>query len=200
MKRLFLIILMCVAEFYSFSQKYNGVYGFNKGINKANGNLLLFHFKPDSAFFFLNAISGMPEFLNADIKGFMSIDSTHGFYQIKEKCSIDLDFSKTTIKIHQDSSCTFEFPFDGTYKKMNTVLKKTSTMMLNFVEKKAVSKLDTLEVYEVPHPLATSKKIKCEATILRVIDEYQQYYLIEHPKYKTEFMWVLKKSIFIQKK
>jgi hypothetical protein len=55
-------------------------------------------------------------------------------------------------------------------------------------------------VFVAPSLQAKSKVILCKENDIKIIDEYNTFFLIEHKKYKTEFMWVQKKNLLIPKK
>lgn len=199
MRRLNLIFALSLLCHIGISQDYSGVYNCNKGLNKANGYLYIMQFKPDSAFFYLNAISGMPDFLTTDIKGFMRIDSTTAYIKEAESCRLVLKMEKSKCIIQQDSSCKYEFNTSGIYKKTAAIPKRNATMLLNYIEKPAKTTSDTIIAYLAPHSEAKTKSIVCKEGDLKVIDEYKQFLLIEHKKYKQEFLWVYKKNILLPK-
>jgi hypothetical protein len=199
MKHLILFLLSCFLVQNTFAQDISGVYTYSKGLNKANGTLYLFQFKSDSAFFYLNCLSGMPDFLTTDIKGFLRIDSTKGYIKEAESCRIKINFEKTKCHLSQDSLCKYEFNTSGVYKKTSPIPKRNPTMLLNYTEKVAKSTTDTIIAYLAPHIEAKSKPIVCKEGDIKVIDEYKQFLLIEHKKYKQEFLWVIKKNILIPK-
>ncbi len=169
-------------------------------MNKANGTLYIMQFKPDSAFYYLNTLSGMPDFFSTAIKGYFRIDSNIAYIKETSSCRLELQFSKSNVIIYQDSACKYEFTTAGKYKKTSLIPKRNSTMLLNFTEKLAKSNNDSLHVYSAPSIDAKSKLIVCKEGDLKIIDEYNLFYLIEHKKYKTEFMWVPKKYLLIPKK
>ncbi|MBK8685043.1 MAG: hypothetical protein IPN26_08600 [Bacteroidetes bacterium] len=58
---LFFLMFICAP---SESQvNFTGIYGYNKGINKAFATAYIYHFQEDSAFFYIHGVSGMPDFL-----------------------------------------------------------------------------------------------------------------------------------------
>ena len=199
MRRLKLILAATVFCLLAQAQDYTGIYNYNKGLNKANGTLYVFHFKPDSAFFYLNAISGMPDFLSTDIKGFLRIDSSIAYIKEAESCRLVIKFLSGKCVIEQDTLCKYEFNTSGTYKRSATALKRNATMLLNYVEKPARTTSDTIMAYLAPHSDAKTKTIICKTGDIKVIDEYKQFLLIEHKKYKQEFLWVYKKNILLPK-
>lgn len=182
------------------AQDISGVYAYNKGMNKANGNLYIMQFKPDSAFFYLNTLSGMPDFFTTDIKGYLRIDSNVAYIKEASSCRLELLFTKSSVVIHQDTACKYEYTTAGTYKKTSAIPKRNSTMLLNFTEKPAKSLNDSLIVFNAPSLHAQSKMIHCKEGDLKVIDDFNSFFLVEHKKYKTEFMWVPKKNLLIPKK
>lgn len=199
MRRIILIISALLGFSLAEAQDVTGIYSYSKGLNKPNGTLYVMQFKPDSAFIYLNAISGMPDFLTTDLKGCIRLDSSIGYFKEVASCRIVLHFEKMKCIIAQDSLCNYEFNTSGTFKKTSSTLKRSPTMLLNYSEKPAKTTSDTIMAYLAPHIEAKTKSILCKDGDIKVIDEYKQFLLIEHKKYKQEFLWVLKKQILLPK-
>lgn len=178
---------------------YSGVYSYNKGINKANGYLYIFHFKPDSMFFYISSVSGAPDYLMSNLKGFASIDSNNAVFA-KNNCIIQFDLDiKKGISIKQNDTCVFEFPFNGIYKKNNQPLKRNTTWMTEYSEKNGFIKSDSLILYDVPHYSSQNNVSLQKGTTVKVLDEYNGFYLIEINHKKTEFIWAPKKWVQLSK-
>ena len=191
-----LTLVFSVAALRSDAQRLTGVYSFSKGLNKPNGTLYLIHFQPDSAFFYLSSLSGAPDFFSTDIKGFAQIDSNTARFK-RDKCLITMQFGKNVVEISHDTVCGFEYPVAGQFKKTSPVAKRSATMLLNYTERPVKAEGDSLQVYSAPHTMATSRMVLCKAGDLKVVDEFRGFYLIDHRKFKTEFMWV-PKQVFPQ--
>lgn len=199
--RLYKLLIFCLIFYTSlcYALDYSGVYSFNKGINKANGYLYVFHFKPDSLFFYLSTVSGAPDFLMSNLKGFASIDSNNAVY-VKNNCIIQFGIdAKKGISIKQNDTCVFEFSFNGIYKRNNQALKRNTTWMTEYSEKNAVIKLDSLILYNVPHYSSQNNVSLQKGTSVKVLDEYNGFYLIEINHKKTEFIWAPKKWVQLSK-
>lgn len=191
--------LFLINWFQVYGIDYTGIYSYNKGLNKANGVIYVTQINSDTAFFYLHALSGMPEFNSTDIKGFIRLDSNIGYFKDVESCRLVLEFEKSKCLIKQDTLCKYEFNTSGMYKKTSNIVKRNATMMLNYTEKPARTTLDTLTAYVAPHAASNSKLLVCKDGDIKVIDEYNQFLLIEHKKHKQEFLWVYKKHILLPK-
>lgn len=191
--------LFCTLLIFAFTsstprvnaQRLTGVYSFSKGLNKPNGTLYLIHFQPDSAFFYLSTLSGAPDFFSTDLKGFAQIDSNTARFK-RDKCLITMQFGKTDVEISHDSVCGMEYPVSGRFKKTGPVAKRSATMLLNYTERPVQANGDSLQVYSAPHTVASSRKVLCKAGDIKIVDEFRGFYLIDHRKFKAEFMWVPK--------
>ena len=192
------ILVLGVAARRSDAHRLTGVYSFSKGLNKPNGTLYLIHFLPDSAFFYLSTLSGAPDFFSTDLKGFARIDSNTAQFK-RDKCIVTMQFGKTGAQISHDSLCGFEYPVSGQFKKTAPVAKRGATMLLNYTERPVQADGDSLLVYSAPHTMASSRKVFCKAGDLKIVDEFRGFYLIDHRKFKTEFMWV-PRQVFPQAK
>jgi len=190
-----LIALLLLGSMATKAQQHTGVYSYSKGLNKPNGTLYVIHFKPDSAFFYLSTLSGSPDFFATDMRGYMSIDSNSGWFRTKDQCRVHFRFTGSKVDITQDSTCRFEYSTEGAYKKTAPTAKRSATMLINYTERVVKPSSDTLLVYTAPHVEAATKKIMCRENDLKIIDEFRSFYLVEHKKYKTEFLWV-PKSLF----
>ena len=200
MNKLLITWMAILLTYIANGQDFSGVYNYNKGLNKPNGTLYLMQFSSDSAFFYLSTLSGNPEFLSTDIKGMLRIDSSTSYIKQASACRLELTLLKNSIVVKQDTGCTYEYTTAGTYKKTGAGLKRSPTMVINYTEKPARAKQDSLEVFLAPSLKAKSKVILCKENDIKIIDEFNAFFLIEHKKYKTEFMWVQKKNLLIPKK
>ncbi len=175
-----------------------GIYNYNKGLNKANGTICFFQIKPDSAFFYLNNMSGAPDFNLTNLKGFLRIDSNTCTYR-KDSCIVNFVINGGVFSAVQNARCKNDFSVEGKYKKLNTVLKKPNTWMTEYTEKSGVISTDSAVLYLAPHPEAKVLMNLPPDTSVKVIDEINGYYLIEIPKKKNEFMWTSKKNVKVAK-
>lgn len=191
-----LIVLSISSAQRMYAQRFTGIYSFSKGLNKPNGTLYLIHFQPDSAFFYLSTLSGAPDFFSTDLKGFARIDSNLARFK-RDNCLITMQFGKTGVEISHDSACGLEYPVAGQFKKTGPVPKRSATMVLNYTERLVQANADSLQVYCAPHAIASSRMVQCKAGDLKIVDEFRGFYLIDHRKFKTEFMWV-PKQVFPQ--
>jgi hypothetical protein len=199
MKKGILFLVMFCVTIVSYAGKYTGTYSFNKGLNKANATIYVNHYKDDSAFIYITAVSGMPDFNTLDFRGFIAIYDNVATYTFKNNCSIQFQFLGNNLTITEDSLCHLQCSLAAKYKKMSPVLKKSSIMVSDYVEKQGVIKTDMVEVYKIPLleselALTLSKEVP-----VKMIDEYKQFYLIELKNKQNEFLWVLKKNIQIIK-
>jgi hypothetical protein len=184
----------------AFTQVYTGVYQYHRGINKAQGTIYLTQFKPDSVFVIVNVISGAPDFTTVVCKGFGSLDGNKASTSIKDNCIVNMMFRKNLLTVSHDSSCALEYPIRGSYKKLNTELKKQVTFMTDFSEKLIRSTKDSIVFYNIPHKDGSRSTYLCNATDLKIIDEYGSYYLVEHRKFPKDFLWIPKKELHLPKK
>lgn len=201
MKKMCLVflILFGVINLQASINDFTGVYSFNKGLNKANATLYVFQFKEDSAFIYYSGLSGMPDFNTTSFKGYISIDLNTAIFPESKTCSVNFLFSRNEMKILDSNSCTFEMNPAGKYKKINSNPKKSATMMLDFTEKKGEIKDDTVKAFFAPHQEASVVASFKKGESIKIIDQYKQYYLIEHKSKKNEFTWVLKSQVTILK-
>lgn len=192
------LILLCVCV-VSFAGKHTGTYSFNKGLNKANATVYVTHFKEDSAFIYITAISGMPEFNTLDFRGFVAISDSKASYTFKDACTIQFVFSVSNMVIIEDSVCKLNCSIASKYKKISPLLKKSSTLISDFVEKQGRIKNDSTIVYKVPLLESEIAYTLTNQTEVKITDEYKQFYLIELKNKQNEFLWVLKKNIQLVK-
>lgn len=188
------LILFCVCV-VSFAGKFTGTYSFNKGLNKSNATVYVNHFKDDSAFVYITAVSGMPDFNTLDFRGFITIYENVASYTFKNNCTIQFQFSGNGMTITEDSMCHLQCPIATKYKRTTPALKKSSIMVSEFVEKQGKLKSDSVEIYKIPLMDSEIAYSLSKNTEMKIIDEYKQFYLIEVKNKQNEFLWVLKKNI-----
>lgn len=199
MKKGILFLVMFCVTIVSYAGKYTGTYSFNKGLNKANATIYVNHYKDDSAFIYITAVSGMPDFNTLDFRGFITIYDNVASYTFKNNCSIQFQFLVNNLTITEDSLCHLQCSLAAKYKKMSPALKKSSIMVSDYVEKQGVIKTDMVEVYKIPLLESERALTLSKETPVKMIDEYKQFYLIELKNKQNEFLWVLKKNIQIIK-
>lgn len=198
MLKLFLIIFLFICNISLSAIDYTGMYSFNKGVNKANGTLLLFQLKNDSAFFYLNNVSGDPDFNFLNLKGFLKIDSTQLVF-MHDSCNIIFNARNNMIHISQNSKCTFDVLFTEKYKKNIKGIKKSNSWMTEYTEKNGIVNMDSAIVYDAPHLLSKRNGIFKKGTKIKILDEVKGFYLIESPLKQTDFCWTAKKNISLIK-
>ena len=195
MKRFLILILVVFLTNTIFAGKLTGTYSFSKGLNKANATVYVNQFSEDSAFIYITAISGMPDFNTLDFRGFIYLVENKGSYIFKDSCKIYFTFSGNSLSIVEDSICKLPCSLASKYKKTSPVLKKSSTIISEFVEKNGKIKNDSTLIYKIP---LLESEISCsilKETPIKITDEYKQFYLIELKNKQNEFLWVLKKNI-----
>lgn len=197
MKKGILFLVMFCVTIVSYAGKYTGTYSFNKGLNKANATIYVNHYKDDSAFIYITAVSGMPDFNTLDFRGFITIYDNVASYTFKNNCSIQFQFLVNNLTITEDSLCHLQCSLAAKYKKTSPALKKSSIMVSDYVEKQGVIKTDMVEVYKIPLLESELALTLSKETPVKMIDEYKQFYLIELKNKQNEFLWVLKKNIQI---
>lgn len=199
MNKFFAVFICTFCSFLLHAIDYSGIYNYNKGLNKANGTICFFQVKPDTAFFYLNNMSGAPDFNLTNMKGFLRIDSNSFFYR-KDSCRIILELKNNIFSVTQNTACKNDFSVEGKYKKMNNSLKKPNTWMTEYTERNGVINTDSSVIYIAPHPEAKQIATLKKDTGVKVIDEVNGFYLVEIPKQKNEFMWTSKKNVLLPKK
>jgi len=199
MKKGVLLLVMLFVVVVTFAGKYTGTYSFNKGVNKANAMVYVNHFKDDSAFVYITAVSGMPDFNTLDFRGFITIYDNVASYTFKNNCSIQFQFLANNIMITEDSLCHLQCSLAAKYKKVSPTLKKSSIMVSDYVEKQGLIKTDMVEASKIPLLTSELALTLSKDTPVKMIDEYKQFYLIELKNKQNEFLWVLKKNIQIIK-
>ncbi len=179
---------------------YTGVYQYNKGLNKANAALYVLQFTEDSAFFYLNGISGMPDFFTTEIRGFLKIDGLNGTFTSKDSCQLALEFKNGQVNITQDLNCKLDFPVNGKYKKTSNTAKKNSTFLISYTEKPAILKSDSVHCYEAPSYGSNIIFTVTKNSNIKIIDEYRDFYLIEDKSKASQFLWIPKSSLSAARK
>lgn len=176
-----------------------GVYNYTKGVNKPFGILHITPVKPDTVFFMLNTVSGDPDFLSTELKGFLRIDSTEGLFQSKASCKMHFRVNKSMLLIEGDSLCKFDYTPSGKYRRVNDKINKSAALLFSFTERKGIIKKEGCEVFEAPHPEAKLIRTFAADAEIRILDEYNQYFLIEKKEFSKEYLWVLKKNVTLRK-
>lgn len=182
-----------------FALNFNGTYTFSKGVNKSNGTLMFIQFKPDSAFFILHTISGMPDFNTTEIMGFCAINEQTGIFIGKSSQELKFIFTSTSCSISENANCNYACTTVGKYKKIATSIKKGNDFMPAFSDKSGLILDDSVSCYPIPRTELKSKLILHKNMIVSIHDEFNEYYLIETDKLKNEFLWVAKKYIRLKK-
>lgn len=200
MKYLFTLLCIFYCKISCLATDFTGIYQYSKGINKATGQIYLFQVKSDTLFFIIQTLSGAPDYHSNSIKGFAKIDSNKADYFNNKNCHIHFDLSQSTLKVSEDTICKSEFTSNGLYKKMPQKMKKSPMMMSDFTEKPVKPPKDSLLFYSVPHKNSDSKWVHCKEGQLKIIDEFQSYFLVEHKSYKDDFLWIPKHKLFPNKK
>lgn len=202
---IWLLVLLSIGHLtLATSTDFTGVYSYSKGINKANSTIYICQFKEDSAFVYVQAVSGMPDFFTTDEKGFATLIDHQFTMKTKENCVITLDMNSNILTCTDNIDCKYEFSVAGKYKKTmphqarghsTNGLKKGATMMFQFIEKMGNINKDSTVSYQAPHADAKTIFTYSKNDILKIQDEFNGYYLVENSKQKNEFQWVLKKYI-----
>lgn len=194
------VILLLMVGKLVIGGPHTGTYSFNKGINKANATIYIQHFTNDSMFVYITAISGAPEFNTLDFRGILPIMGDSSSYTFKNGCRINLLFKGNMLRVWEDTTCKLTCTLSNQYKKNSTNIKKSSTIVTDFVEKQGICISDSTAVFAVP---SVSTPIPLQflsaRTSVKITDEYKQFYLIELKAQQNDFLWVLKKNIQLQK-
>ena len=168
-------------------------------MNHESGMIYIFQFKPDSAFFMLQAVSGMPDFNTTELKGFIQIDSNRGNYHGKDSAEIQFVFTNSACLLEENNFCKYNFSTKGKYKKTSNKLLKANMLMPSIGDKSGVVKKDSTCAYLVPVYHTTPSTFLSSQTTVQITDEFNGFYLIELKNKKNEFLWVLKKNIQLYK-
>ncbi len=198
MKKIFFFLCLILSTYLLFAGDESGVYSFNKGVNKANGTLFLFHFTEDSSFFYLSCFSGAPDFSLVNVKGFLKMDSNKIVYK-NNPCQILFTLKPNNIILSNDSTCQFEHSIEGAYKKSSPILKKTNTWFTNYTERNAKLKKDSVQIYFAPSKNAKIIGMLKIDSKIHILDEVGQFYLVELANKKNEFYWIDKANAIIPK-
>jgi hypothetical protein len=178
---------------------YSGIYSYNKGLNKESGTIYIFHYTSDSAFFMLQAVSGMPDFNTTELKGFISVDSNKGIYTGKDSAEIEFAFTNSSCTLLENSFCSYTFSTRGKYKKTSAKLSRGNSLMPSIADKSGVVKKDSTICYAIPKQTSSPSYILLHQETVQITDEFNGFYLVEVKKKKNEFLWVPKKSIQVRK-
>ncbi len=179
----------------SLTANHTGVYAYNKGMNKASGTIYIHQFSQDSAFFMLETVSGMPDFIMTDEKGFLHIENNNGLYKSKDTCGIEFTFTATSCSLTENGSCHHEFSTNGKYKKTSTILKKGPSLLPAMADRSGIISKDSVYARVAPHRSAAISVPINKGEEVQITDEYNGFYLIEVRNKKKDFLWVLKKNI-----
>lgn len=197
-KGIVLLVMLCVGV-VAIAGKFTGTYNFNMGLNKANATVYVNHFKEDSAFIYITAVSGMPDFNTLDFRGFITIYDNVASYTFKNSCGIQFQFLGNSLLITEDTLCHLQCPIATKYKKTSPALKKSNIMVSEYVEKQGVLKTDSVEIYKIPLLASEVSFTLSKDAPVKITDEFKQFYLIEVKNKQNEFLWVLKKNIQLLK-
>jgi hypothetical protein len=181
------------------AENFSGVYSYSKGLNKASATMYLTHFSSDSAFLIIQSVSGMPDFLTSEVKGFVRIDQQHGTFYQKDSCSILLEWKGNACILTEHQSCDFDFSYNGIYKKTLSKVSKTSAYLPSFADKLAVVISDSAKAYAIPHASGNFILSIAKDKQLTLLDEYNNFYLIELSAKKKEFLWIPKHQVKLLK-
>lgn len=196
-----MITVLCSSWLFMQGQtNWTGVYSFNKGINKDQGTLYVQQFKSDSAYFYLNFISALPDFDMFAMKGFIAIQENEGYFRKVDSLRLRFHLQGSALQLLSDTLLVAPKGLLSKYKKTASQVKKNSTLYLDYVEKSGLVKSDSAVVLEVPH-----LEGKMIATLhandeVKIIDSFAGFYLIELNDKLKEFLWVQKKYISLNKK
>ncbi len=195
MNKLLFTFFLSLITLLSVAGNHTGIYSYNKGLNKASATLYLNQFSEDTAFFMLEALSGMPDFFMNDAKGFMSVTDNAGVYQRKDSCRIEFTFTPVGCTLNENGHCNYECTTNGKYKKTSAQLKKGNSLLPAISDKNGIIAKDSVQVRSAPHRLAPASIIIAKNERVQITDEFNGYYLIELNNKKKEFLWVYKKNI-----
>jgi hypothetical protein len=172
-----LLYTLCLSAcFYLASATLvTGVYSFNKGMNKASGTLYINQFSEDSAFFLLETVSGMPDFIMTDAKGFLRIENNTAFYRRKDTCGIEFLFTTTSCSLTENGSCRFEFSPNGKYKKTSNVVKKCPSLLPAMADKSGIISKDSVYGFVAPHRSAPLTMMINKGEEVQITDEYNGF-------------------------
>ena len=196
-----LLICCLMATFFSSQAiDYSGIYSYNKGMNKASATIYITQFSGDSAFFMVQAMSGMPDFFTTELKGFIRIENGNGLYNYKDSCKIEFTFTSSSCAMTENGNCRHDFSTDGKYKKTATKIKKGVSLLPAFSDKSGTVTKDSISCYSIPHYSSPSGCSLQKDQGVTITDEFNGFYLIEIKSKKNEFLWVPKKNIQLAKK
>lgn len=192
------VLFFCVSSSFTavaVTHPFTGVYQYNKGLNKANASLYILQYKEDSAFFYLNAISGLPDFNTTELKGFIRMEADRGIYIQKDSCQLEFKLTGSTMTVNEESHCHFEATASGKFKRSSPIMKKNSTFLLSYTEKSAVLKIDSALCYEAPTFSSNVIYTLPKNAEFKIIDEFQRFFLIELKEKASVFLWITKSSL-----
>lgn len=178
---------------------WSGIFTFTKGVNKPFGIVHIIPVKQDTVFFMSNAVSGDPDFLSTELKGFIQVDSVQGIYQGKASCRLRFTVNKSSLLIDGDTMCTFDYTPCGKYRRVDPKINKSAALLFNFTELKGSIKKEGCEGLAAPHPEARIIRTFTAETEIRILDQFNQYFLIEKKETSKEYLWVLKKNVTLRK-
>ena len=194
MRTLFCIVLVCLCSL-AHAVNYTGVYSYSKGLNKANGLLYITQFNADSAFYMLQVVSGSPDYLTTELKGFLQIDHNKGSYYGKDSCLMEFLFESSVCTVNEVSHCHHEYSAHAKYKKTNSKIKKGVSFLPAFADKSGRVLSDSVFCYSIPHASGLCNFKVAKDEIVSITDECRGYYLIDMPSKKNDFIWIPKRQI-----
>ncbi len=199
MTKLLFTFFFSLTTLLSFAGNHTGIYSYNKGLNKANATLYLNQFSEDTAFFMLEAVSGMPDFFMTDTKGFVRITDNAGIYRSKDSCGIEFTFTPVACTLRENGSCRYECSTNGKYKKTSAQLKKGTSLLPAISDKNGIISKDSVYGRSAPHRSAPASVSIPKNESVQITDEFNGYYLVEVNNKKKDFLWVHKKNIQVLK-
>ncbi|MEZ5047532.1 MAG: hypothetical protein R2831_11125 [Chitinophagaceae bacterium] len=177
---------------------YSGTYAYSKGLNKAFATIVCSQFKADSAFVCINAVSGMPDFHTIFWKGFIHQDSSQWLAHTAS-CTYKMSFKKNILSIQLLDSNSAPFTWVGKYVKKNNLEKINSSMLEEMNEQTAICNADSVVALRVPHIEGRVLCMLNKNTKINIVDKYLNYYLVEVPSLKNDYVWIPKKYIKLLK-
>lgn len=176
----------------------SGTYVVNKGVNKEQASLYINQFRSDSAFIYLTYMSGAPEFETESIKGFVVVHDHEGWFSDSGH-SFRLVFANTSIRLVQNTPSAAHPEIFTKYRRLSNQCKRSSTMYIDFSERQANAKLDSLDLFEVPNVNGKILFTVGRQEELKIVDSFGSFYLVETHDHNKEFLWAQKKYINLKK-
>lgn len=195
MKTIFLLICGVFLSQLLHAQPLAGVYTFSKGLNKAESHAYVFSITADSVFVYLHSVSGAPEFNTEVVRGWVRMTGMQGFF-LQGKDTLLFSFKTKALQIKGSGSSTLH----GNYRLAATQTKQLPAMLFPQASFKAQSNDTLLLCYKAPSVQASQRAILFSKAPITVLDSFQLFYLVEHPKHRREFLWVPRSQFMMPKK